>query len=146
MRCCAVSLQPQVVTCTAVNHLHRRAVRFDLKIPANEDSEDFVYNATGNTHLLPDYMKVRACSFEVCSRRCPRLCFCICGVLYCKLDRPTPLFVTDVCVSVCGVTMPQSTVSIDEMKHNVTCVCARAHLYGRSRVMPAQSLNDRRTA
>lgn len=47
-----------VMTCTAVNHLHRRAVRFDLKIPDDEDKEDFAYSATGNAHLLPAYMQV----------------------------------------------------------------------------------------
>lgn len=46
-----------VMTCTAVNHLHRRAVRFDLAIPQDEESEDFSYRATGNAHLLPEYMK-----------------------------------------------------------------------------------------
>lgn len=48
-----------VMTCTAVNHVHRRAVRFDLKIPHEEDVGDFAYRATGNTHLLPEYMQVR---------------------------------------------------------------------------------------
>lgn len=48
----------QTVTCTAVNHLHRRAVRFDLTIPEGEE-EDFAYRATGNAHVLPGYMQVR---------------------------------------------------------------------------------------
>lgn len=53
--------------CTAVNHLHRRAVRFDLRIPEDEDSEDFVYQATGNKHLLPEYMQVGGSFDEFCA-------------------------------------------------------------------------------
>lgn len=50
------------MTCTAVNHLHRRAVRFDLRVPGDENAEDFMYRATGNRHLLPEYMQVRWCA------------------------------------------------------------------------------------
>ena len=46
------------MTCTAVNHVHRRAVRFDIKIPEDEENEDFTYRASGNAHLLPEYMQV----------------------------------------------------------------------------------------
>lgn len=52
----------EVMTCTAVNHVHRRAVRFDLKIPEDEDHGDFAYRATGNAHLLPEYMQVGSLS------------------------------------------------------------------------------------
>ncbi|CAM9979282.1 unnamed protein product, partial [Hapterophycus canaliculatus] len=45
------------MTCTAINHVHRRAVKFDLKLPEDEDREDFAYRATGNAHLLPEYMR-----------------------------------------------------------------------------------------
>lgn len=46
------------MTCTAINHVHRRAVKFELKLPEDENSADFAYRATGNAHLLPDYMRV----------------------------------------------------------------------------------------
>ena len=59
-------VEGDVMTCTAVNHVHRRAVRFDLKIPEDEESEDFAYHATGNIHLLPEYMRVSAISSLVC--------------------------------------------------------------------------------
>ena len=46
------------MTCTAVNHVHRRAVRFDIKVPDDEENGDFTYRASGNAHLLPEYMQV----------------------------------------------------------------------------------------
>ena len=58
-----------VMTCTAVNHLHRRAVRFDLAIPQDEETEDFYYRATGNAHLLPEYMKVSELTRPFCFER-----------------------------------------------------------------------------
>lgn len=55
-----------VMTCTAVNHVHRRAVRFDLKIPEDEENGDFTYRAAGNAHLLPEYMQVGGGSWRAC--------------------------------------------------------------------------------
>lgn len=59
------------VICTAVNHIHKRALRFNLQLPqgdGDEGSEELRYTPVSNTELLPEYMQHSLC---FASSHCP---------------------------------------------------------------------------
>ena len=50
--------EPDTMTCTAINHIHKRAVKFDLQLSGESDHVLFV--PTANAALLPTALRVSA--------------------------------------------------------------------------------------
>lgn len=62
--------------CTAINHLHRKAVKFQLDLPYNHDNQtemdlDACFRPVANFQYLPDELKVREGQIR---RRCDSCC------------------------------------------------------------------------
>jgi hypothetical protein len=59
----------ETMACTAINHIHKRAVKFDLQLSGEDNNALFV--PTANTGLLPTTLRVRPWWMFVCPARSP---------------------------------------------------------------------------